>query len=195
MPVTAALVLDSRSGVGDGSQLIAPTRTSRRRRTKAPTEWQRLRTHSPSSGASRRPTAISYGSLFALHDFTGLQRSEKTGARGAAGGCRRRTRNCRSSRTRRCRWRRWCGNRAQRRGCLGRSGSRTASCGASTEAAVSCASRAGRALSRGWCLALAGLRCSYINCRENVRLTSAGGETNERLLFHGTGAIKPQARA
>ena len=59
-----ALVLGSRSGVGDGSQLIAPTRTSRRR-TKAPTEWQRLRTHSPSSGASRRPTAIGYGSLFA----------------------------------------------------------------------------------------------------------------------------------
>ena len=44
----------------------------------------------------------------------------------------------------------------------------------------------------GVCLAIVGLRCSYINCRENVRLTSAGGETNERLLFHGTGAIKPQ---
>ena len=48
---------------------------------------------------------------------------------------------------------------------------------------------------RDVCLALVGLRCSYINCRENVRLTSDGGETNERLLFHGTGAIKPQARA
>jgi hypothetical protein len=28
-----------------------------------------------------------------------------------------------------------------------------------------------------------------------VRLTSDGGEANEMLLFHGTGATKPQARA
>ena len=37
------------------------------------------------------------------------------------------------------------------------------------------------------------VRCSYVHYREtHVRLTSDGGETNERLLFHGTGAIKPQ---
>jgi hypothetical protein len=57
-------VLDSRSGVGDGSQLIVPTHTSRVE-PRRPPKWQRRRTHSPSSGASRRPTAISYGSLFA----------------------------------------------------------------------------------------------------------------------------------
>ena len=39
------------------------------------------------------------------------------------------------------------------------------------------------------------VRCSYVHCREtHVRLTSDGGETNERLLFHGTGALNPQAR-
>ena len=38
--------------------------------------------------------------------------------------------------------------------------------------------------------------CSYVHCREtHVRLTSDGGEANEMLLFHGTGATKPQARA
>jgi hypothetical protein len=38
--------------------------------------------------------------------------------------------------------------------------------------------------------------CSYVHCREtHVRLTSDGGETNEMLLFHGTGARNPQARA
>jgi hypothetical protein len=37
MPPATALVLDSRSGVGDGSQLIVPTLTSGRR-TKALTE-------------------------------------------------------------------------------------------------------------------------------------------------------------
>ena len=58
-----------------------------------------------------------------------------------AGGCRRRTRSCRSIRTRRCRWRRWCGNRARRRGCAGRRGSRTASCGASTDAGLSSTAR------------------------------------------------------
>ena len=40
------------------------------------------------------------------------------------------------------------------------------------------------------------VRCSYVHCREtHVRLTSDGGETNEMLLFHGTGARNPQARA
>ena len=35
-----------------------------------------------------------------------------------------------------------------------------------------------------------------MHCREtHVRLTSDGGEANEMLLFHGTGATKPQARA
>ena len=38
--------------------------------------------------------------------------------------------------------------------------------------------------------------CSYVHCREtHVRLTSDGGEANEMLLFHGTGATKPKARA
>jgi hypothetical protein len=35
-----------------------------------------------------------------------------------------------------------------------------------------------------------------VNCREtHVRLTSDGGEANEVLLFHGTDATNPQARA
>jgi hypothetical protein len=40
------------------------------------------------------------------------------------------------------------------------------------------------------------VRCSYVHYREtHVWLTSDGGETNEMLLFHGTGARNPQARA
>jgi hypothetical protein len=57
---------------------------------------------------------------------------------------------------------------------------------------------------RPFCLRLASMArskgcacgCSYVHCREtHVRLTSDGGEANEMLLFHGTGATKPQARA
>ena len=40
------------------------------------------------------------------------------------------------------------------------------------------------------------VRCSYVHCREtHVRLTSDGGETNETLLFHGTGKTNPKVRA
>ena len=107
-----------------------------------------------------------------------------------AGGCRRRTRSCRSIRTRRCRWRRWCGNRARRRGCAGRRGSRTASCGASTDAGLWSAAREHGEVEGCAC------GCSYVHCREtHVRLTSDGGAANEMLLFHGTGATKPKARA